>query len=164
MARAASLFGRSGTRRSHWPRSNSSTWRRLRHSGPTQLSGGQQQRVAIARALVQEPELLLADEPIASLDPHNTRLVMDALRRLNREFGITVMCNLHALDVARDYCDRLIGMAAGQVVFDGAPAALTDDAAHALYGLSDGEQPVAAAPAAATGSVVPTKIYGHATA
>ncbi len=129
-----------------------------------QLSGGQQQRVAIVRALVQEPELLLADEPIASLDPHNTRLVMDALRRLNREFGITVMCNLHALDVARDYCDRLIGMAAGQVVFDGAPAALTDDAAHALYGLSDGEQPAAAAPAAAKGSGVPTKIYGHATA
>jgi phosphonate transport system ATP-binding protein len=66
-----------------------------------QLSGGQQQRVAIARALVQEPDLILADEPIASLDPHNTRVVMDALQRINKHFGITLMCNLHSLDVAR---------------------------------------------------------------
>ena len=73
--------------------------------------------------------MLLADEPIASLDPRNTQLVMDALQRLNRHFGITVICNLHALDVARAYCDRLVGMAAGEVVFDGPPAALTDDAA-----------------------------------
>src|SRR5262245_60471487 len=74
-----------------------------------QLSGGQQQRVAIARALVQEPEIVLADEPIASLDPRNTRIVMDALLRINRHFGITVVCNLHALETARGYCDRLIG-------------------------------------------------------
>src|SRR5262245_4017144 len=84
-----------------------------------QLSGGQQQRVAIARALVQEPELILADEPIASLDPRNTRVVMDALLRINKHFGITVICNLHSLDIARTYCDRLLGMAAGHVVFDG---------------------------------------------
>src|SRR5262244_3905326 len=90
-----------------------------------QLSGGQQQRVAIARALVQEPELILADEPIASLDPHNTRVVMDALQRINKHFGITVLCNLHSLDVARGYCHRLIGMAAGKVVFHGRPASLT---------------------------------------
>lgn len=128
-----------------------------------QLSGGQQQRIAIARALVQEPELLLADEPIASLDPHNSRLVMDALRRLNREYGITVLCNLHALDVAYEYCDRLIGMASGKVAFDGAPAALTDDAKRALYGLSSDN--AAHAPAAAPrGSAVPVKVYGHATA
>jgi phosphonate transport system ATP-binding protein len=94
------------------------------------LSGGQQQRVAIARALVQEPELILADEPIASLDPHNTRVVMEALQRINKHFGITVLCNLHSLDVARGYCDRLIGMAAGKVVFDGKPASLTDAAAR----------------------------------
>src|SRR5918998_2936446 len=111
-----------------------------------QLSGGQQQRVAIARALVQEPDLLLADEPVASLDPHNTRLVMEALRRLNREFGITVLCNLHALEVAQEYCDRLIGMAAGQIVFDGAPAALTRDVTRTLYGLSS-EDAVRGAPA-----------------
>jgi phosphonate transport system ATP-binding protein len=100
-----------------------------------QLSGGQQQRVAIARALVQEPELILADEPIASLDPRNTRIVMDALLRINKHFGITVICNLHSLDVARNYCDRLIGMAGGRLVFDGAPAELTDAAARELYGL-----------------------------
>src|SRR6202165_4774737 len=91
-----------------------------------QLSGGQQQRVAIARALVQEPDLILADEPIASLDPRNTRVVMDALQRINRHFGITVICNLHSLDLARLYCDRIVGMAAGAIVFDGAPAMLTD--------------------------------------
>jgi phosphonate transport system ATP-binding protein len=99
------------------------------------LSGGQQQRVAIGRALVQEPDIILADEPIASLDPRNTRIVMDALRRINRHHGITVLCNLHSLDVARAYCDRLIGMANGRVAFDGAPAELTDAAAHGLYGI-----------------------------
>ena len=91
-----------------------------------QLSGGQQQRVAIARALVQQPEIILADEPIASLDPRNTKIVMDALLRINKHFGITVICNLHSLDLARSYCDRLIGMAQGRVVFDDAPSALTD--------------------------------------
>ena len=103
------------------------------------LSGGQQQRVAIARALVQEPDIILADEPIASLDPHNTRIVMDALLRINKHYGITVLCNLHSLDIARTYCDRLVGMAAGRVVFDGAPAELTDSVARELYGLEAGE-------------------------
>jgi len=100
-----------------------------------QLSGGQQQRVAIARALVQEPELILADEPIASLDPRNSQAVMDALAGINRRYGITVLCNLHSLDTARAYCDRLVGLAAGRVVFDGAPDALTDAVARELYGL-----------------------------
>jgi phosphonate transport system ATP-binding protein len=103
------------------------------------LSGGQQQRVAIARALVQEPDFLLADEPIASLDPRNTKVVMDALRRMNRDYGITVVCNLHSIDTARGYCDRLIGMAQGRVVFDGVPAALDDATARRLYGLEAGE-------------------------
>ena len=103
------------------------------------LSGGQQQRVAIARALVQEPELILADEPIASLDPRNTKVVMDALLRINKHFGITVICNLHSLDTARMYCDRLVGMAQGKIVFDGVPQALTDDVARELYGLDAGE-------------------------
>src|SRR6266403_1729735 len=100
-----------------------------------QLSGGQQQRVAIARALVQEPDIILADEPIASLDPRNTKIVMDALLRINKHFGITVLCNLHSLDLARGYCDRLIGMPAGRIVFDGAPATLTDRIARELYDL-----------------------------
>jgi len=104
-----------------------------------QLSGGQQQRVAIARALVQEPDIILADEPIASLDPRNTKIVMDALLRINKHFGITVLCNLHSLDLARSYCDRLIGMAAGRVVFDGAPSALTEHIARELYDLEASE-------------------------
>ena len=103
------------------------------------LSGGQQQRVAIARALVQEPKLLLADEPIASLDPRNTKIVMDALLRINKHFGITVICNLHSLDTARAYCDRLVGMAQGRIVFDGAPESLSNDVARELYGLEAGD-------------------------
>ncbi|MFN5163923.1 MAG: phosphonate ABC transporter ATP-binding protein [Pseudomonadota bacterium] len=101
------------------------------------LSGGQQQRVAIARALMQEPTMLLADEPIASLDPHSATLVMDALRRINREDGITVLCNLHTLDTAREYCTRVVGIAAGEVVFDGTPAALTSSMVRHIYGVSD---------------------------
>lgn len=103
------------------------------------LSGGQQQRVAIARALVQEPEVVLADEPIASLDPRNTRVVMDSLQQLNSRYGITVICNLHDLDLAKEYCARLIGMADGKVVFDGPPDELTEELARKLYGLEAGE-------------------------
>ena len=99
------------------------------------LSGGQQQRVALCRALVQEPELMLADEPVASLDPRNATVVMDALQRINRHFGLTVLCNLHSLDLARRYCDRLVGMAGGRIVFDDKPAALTEAVARDLYGL-----------------------------
>ncbi|WP_159716511.1 phosphonate ABC transporter ATP-binding protein [Geminicoccus flavidas] len=101
------------------------------------LSGGQQQRVAIARALVQEPDILLADEPIASLDPRSAQLVMEALRRINREDGITVIANLHTLDTARAYCDRIVGMREGRIVFDGRPDELTVERARELYG-SDG--------------------------
>ncbi|MFC0408340.1 phosphonate ABC transporter ATP-binding protein [Roseomonas elaeocarpi] len=100
-----------------------------------QLSGGQQQRVAIARALMQEPEIILADEPIASLDPRNTAVVMDTLARINRDDGITVVCNLHSLEIARRYCDRLVGLSAGRVVFDGPARDLGEDAARALYGI-----------------------------
>ena len=116
------------------------------------LSGGQQQRVAICRALVQEPDLVLADEPIASLDPRNTRIVMDALLRINKQFGITVITNLHALDIARSTCDRLIGMAQGRVVFDGVPAALTDAVARQLYGLEANEVMDAAVSGPVTGA------------
>src|SRR5690606_33763165 len=89
------------------------------------LSGGQQQRVAIARALMQQPKMVLADEPIASLDPLNAKIVMDALRDINRREGLTVITNLHTLDTARAYCTRIVGMAAGRVVFDGKPHELT---------------------------------------
>ena len=100
------------------------------------LSGGQQQRVAIARALVQRPAMILADEPIASLDPMNARTVMDALADINRRDGITVLCNLHTLDTARAYCRRVVGMAAGRIVFDGPPEQLTDATLRDIYGLA----------------------------
>lgn len=98
------------------------------------LSGGQQQRVAIARALMQEPKVILADEPIASLDPMNAQVVMDTLRRINEEDGLMVVCNLHTLDTARRYCDRVVGMRDGSVVFDGLPSQLTTAAAREIYG------------------------------
>lgn len=99
------------------------------------LSGGQQQRVAIAKALVQQPKIMLADEPIASLDPANATLVMDGLKAINREDGITVLVNLHTLDTARAYCDRIIAMRQGRVFFDGTAAQLTDDVVRDIYGL-----------------------------
>ncbi|WP_439545718.1 phosphonate ABC transporter ATP-binding protein [Sandarakinorhabdus sp.] len=98
------------------------------------LSGGQQQRVAIARTLMQMPDIILADEPIASLDPANAETVMETLARINRERGITVLVNLHALDIARRYCPRIIGMAQGRVVFDGSPDALHAAAVEQIYG------------------------------
>jgi phosphonate transport system ATP-binding protein len=98
------------------------------------LSGGQQQRVAICRAMMQRPKLILADEPIASLDPLNARLVMEALHSINRNEQITVICNLHTLDTARTYCDRIVGMRDGTVVFDGPASGLTDATARAIYG------------------------------
>jgi len=98
------------------------------------LSGGQQQRVAIARALMQQPKVILADEPIASLDPLNAKIVMDALRDINRREGLTVVTNLHTLDTARSYCDRIIGMSGGKVVFDGGPEDLDREAVARVYG------------------------------
>jgi phosphonate transport system ATP-binding protein len=118
------------------------------------LSGGQQQRVAIGRALMQEPRLILADEPIASLDPHNAHLVMGALREANRAAGLTVLVNLHQLESARAWCDRVVAMLAGQVVFDGAPAELTSDRLRAIYGLTEAEFE-AEAEATARGAAVP---------
>lgn len=103
------------------------------------LSGGQQQRVAICRAMMQSPEFILADEPISSLDPLNARLVMDALREINRKEKITVLCNLHTLDTARNYCDRIIGMREGSIVFDGSPDELSDKTAREIYGAESDE-------------------------
>ncbi len=98
------------------------------------LSGGQQQRVAIARALMQDPKIILADEPIASLDPMNAQVVMDTLRRIHDEDGRMVIANLHTLDTARRYCDRVIGMRDGRIVFDGTPDQLTTGVARDIYG------------------------------
>ena len=101
------------------------------------LSGGQQQRVAIARALMQDPKIILADEPIASLDPMNAQVVMQSLRTIHEEDGRTVIANLHTLDTARRYCDRVIGMRDGQIVFDGTPEQLTTGVARDIYGADE---------------------------
>jgi phosphonate transport system ATP-binding protein len=101
------------------------------------LSGGQQQRVAIARALMQNPKIILADEPIASLDPMNAQIVMEALRRIHKEDGRLIICNLHTLDTARRYCDRIIGMRDGRIVFDGVGDELTTDVAREIYGAGE---------------------------
>jgi phosphonate transport system ATP-binding protein len=105
-------------------------------------SGGQQQRVAIARALVQEPQIILTDEPIASLDLHNAKRVMAALHTINREDGITVICHLHALDTTRTFCDCILGMVQGKFVFDGPPAALTAEVLQTIYGAGEERQAV----------------------
>ncbi|MEL6819536.1 MAG: phosphonate ABC transporter ATP-binding protein [Pseudomonadota bacterium] len=104
------------------------------------LSGGQQQRVAIARALMQQPKVILADEPIASLDPRNAQIVMQSLKDINERDGMTVVTNLHTLDTARTYCERIIGMQHGNVVFDGGPDDLTEEAARKIYGADELEE------------------------
>ena len=101
------------------------------------LSGGQQQRVAIARGLMQQPRIILADEPIASLDPLSAEVVMKSLREIHDRDNLTVVCNLHTLDTARTYCSRVIGMRDGEIVFDGPANELTSDAARAIYGAGE---------------------------
>lgn len=98
-----------------------------------ELSGGQQQRVAIARTLMQDPKIILADEPIASLDPLTTKTVMDILKRLNQEDGITVIVNLHSVALAREYADRIVGLRAGEVVYDEQIAAVTEADLNRVY-------------------------------
>ncbi|MFC0178607.1 phosphonate ABC transporter ATP-binding protein [Thorsellia kenyensis] len=97
------------------------------------LSGGQMQRVAICRALMQNPSLLLADEPVASLDPKNTHRIMDALGKV-AQGGIPVLINLHSIELVKQYCTRVIGLAKGELIFDGHPNNLTEDILHQLYG------------------------------
>ena len=97
------------------------------------LSGGQMQRVGIARALAQQPQLILADEPVASLDPKTARSVLQYLRDATRELGIAVVCNLHQVDYAREFGDRIVGLSQGRMVFDGVPAMLDEAALNAIY-------------------------------
>lgn len=97
------------------------------------LSGGQMQRVGIARALAQQPQVILADEPVASLDPKTARSVLQYLRDATRELGIAVVCNLHQVDYAREFSDRVVGLSQGRMVFDGTPDALDEAALNAIY-------------------------------
>ena len=103
------------------------------------LSGGEQQRVAIARILAQEPTVVLADEPVASLDLSNGRLVMQTLRRVASAVGITVIATLHHVELARSYADRILGLKAGRLVFDGTPSQLTDAALFEIFGEFEAE-------------------------
>jgi phosphonate transport system ATP-binding protein len=99
-----------------------------------ELSGGQQQRVGIARALMQNPEILLADEPVASLDPVLAHSIMKILKKLNQEDNITVLCSLHFLDLVQQYADRAIALNQGKLVFDGLPKDIDDDRFREIYG------------------------------
>jgi phosphonate transport system ATP-binding protein len=106
-----------------------------------QLSGGQQQRVGLARALAQEPELLLADEPVASLDPAGAHQALALIAEVCRQRGITAVLSLHQVELARAFADRVIGLAAGRVVFDGTPEQMTADVLQRIYGGAGIPQP-----------------------
>jgi phosphonate transport system ATP-binding protein len=98
------------------------------------LSGGQKQRVGIARALVQDPKMILCDEPIASLDPSASRVIMEQLKRFSNEMHISLIVNLHQVDVALKYSDRILGVNKGRIVFDGAPGELSPERIADIYG------------------------------
>ncbi len=101
-----------------------------------QLSGGQQQRVALARTLAQKPEIILADEPVAALDPVMADVVMEDFKRINRDMRITVIINIHHVDLALQYADRIIGIRAGRIVYDGPTSSITEEALKEIYGRS----------------------------
>ncbi|QOG12340.1 phosphonate ABC transporter ATP-binding protein [Arcobacter sp. FWKO B] len=98
-----------------------------------ELSGGQRQRVAIARALISKPKIILADEPVSALDVKSAQKVMDIFRKVNKSFGVTIIINLHHLEYAKEYCDRIIGVNNGTVVFDGRSSELTDKLIEKIY-------------------------------
>ena len=104
------------------------------------LSGGQKQRVAIARAIAQNPEIILADEPISSLDPVSARAVLETLRSANEKYGITVVANLHQLEYAREFCTRIIGMNNGRIIYDGPPERLCQATVDQIYSCSSRQE------------------------
>ena len=137
-----------------------------------QLSGGQKQRVGIARSLIQDPKIILCDEPIASLDPKSSRLVMEHLRRVTRQRGITCIVNLHQVDFALEFSDRIVGLRAGEKVFEGAPDQVTPQVIRSIYegdeeALVSVAHPAAAeevGPLAAAAAVAATVLPGQADA
>jgi phosphonate transport system ATP-binding protein len=104
------------------------------HKRADELSGGQQQRVGIARAMIQEPEMILADEPVASLDPVLAHSIMQHLETINKEDGVMILCSLHFLDLVHRYADRAIALNEGMLVFDGAPEEIDDAKFKEIYG------------------------------
>ena len=101
---------------------------------PQQLSGGQQQRVALARTLTQDPQIILADEPVAALDPVTARQVMQDFVRINKEMGISILLNIHHVELAIEYADRIIGIRAGRIVYDGPSKQVDQAVLNAIYG------------------------------
>lgn len=104
-----------------------------------ELSGGQKQRVSIARSIMQEPSLILCDEPIASLDPNASKIIMDQLNNINKTMNITCILNLHQVDVAMRYSQRIIGLTSGKIVYDGPPETLTKEKIYDIYQSNEGE-------------------------
>lgn len=104
------------------------------HERSDALSGGQQQRISIARTLVQQASTILADEPVASLDPITTQMIMKDLKKINQDLKCTVILNLHSVELARDFSSRIIGLRAGEIVFDGTPEEATDEVLTEIYG------------------------------
>ena len=106
-----------------------------------QLSGGQQQRVALARTLTQDPKIILADEPVAALDPVTAKQVMQDFVHINKDMGLTILLNIHHVELALEYADRIIGIRAGKIVYDGPSANVDKDVLAAIYGEDETEEP-----------------------
>ena len=104
------------------------------YSRVDELSGGQRQRVGIARAIIKKPKLLLADEPVASLDPKAANLIMSLLKKINQEFNITVVCNLHQVELATKYSDRIVGLLDGEIIFDKPASQIDKMRFNQIYG------------------------------
>ena len=103
------------------------------HKRPNQMSGGQMQRVAIARALVNDPDIILADEPVAALDPVTAKQVMSDFKKINQEMNITILINIHHVELALAYADRIIGIRAGKIVYDGPSSEVTQEILDSIY-------------------------------
>lgn len=112
------------------------------YSRADQLSGGQQQRVALARTLAQKPKIILADEPVAALDPVTAKQVMEDFVRINKEMGITILLNIHHVELALEYADRILGIRKGEIVYDGPTSEVNQEVLDLIYGKEEGNEPL----------------------